>query len=149
MRKSTVVYRGIRIENFIFIGYIYCIVEMKSEDTIYHYIGMTTKLTDDRIDEHIEQLENNIHCNKNLQKLFDNRRKELGVIVIESVIASSYRDLIILLRYKEKQFIKLYNPTCNIIHNKANVDHGLLKMKIKSKDKTIPGIVVLNKAKDI
>lgn len=143
MSRSKITYKGIEILNLTFNGYIYCLFEEKDSKAIYHYIGMTTKPGYERIDEHIDNLEKGIHHNKELQKIYINNKDIVfTVAIIENVIANSIKDLLILLRHKEKECIKKYKPTCNIIHNKLEKE-----VKIKSKDKTIPRVIILSKQK--
>jgi len=140
IRKSTATYKGIQIVNYCVMGYIYCLSEEKDDDLINHYIGMTTKLSEERIDEHKLELDLKIHHNKKLQELY-NKNVEFTIIIIEAVIASNYRDLVILLRYKEKQYIKKYKPTCNIVHNRP--------IKEKQKDNTVQKIRILHTAQQL
>lgn len=140
--KSKIVYKGIEILNLTFSGHIYCIFEEVDNTYLYHYIGMTTKPDFERIDEHILNLKEKTHHNHRLQELYDTRKDLIfTVAIIENVIAANIKDLLILLRHKEKQYIKKYKPTCNIVHNVSK------EIKIKSKDKTISNVIILSKLK--
>lgn len=103
---------------------IYCLTNAKNNK---RYIG-SSKHVQKRLLEHIFQLENHIHSNKELQKAFDTDGLTFNVL---EYIDSNNRELIL---SKEQEWINLFNSTnpeygYNKINSKVNQEQILFNRK--------------------